>query len=219
MIKTNYCGFYTARPFWIDKLPQIEPFDESSYKSSINLVTNQHLDSEIKIKAWQDGLIALSITKLESIGTKIGRSLNFPKVKMMERENFWGEYFKALNILQLIIDSSLVSLENNSSIQLLEVNYLNVLRFQFDNKHIMNSSAPVHGYSSKFFNARDVFKLDLSKSLLVDEIFYERQIISAETINHAFIIFSLVYKNKELFQHLDDIYRSLDLLPKNCTDI
>lgn len=160
----SYTGFFPYLPI------KILPSAVNPAQLTGDLIVFQWSTRDFEILISHDGLILLHVVKIEQKYLETDASINdFNSLEAGERRHrFYADYFEHLNVLQLILDSTILELTKEPHIKLSEVHFNNLIRVRINDEGHQHTSRPLMGLTSDLY--KELRGQDPSRVFRIKEI-------------------------------------------------
>jgi hypothetical protein len=198
-----YVGFYTSKPFWVDKKIKSHKDKEKLWKEMSEDVCIYD-EKNYKIKVSRDGMILLKLkTKEGNLFTRESDN----SIKESERNylELWKVYLPYLNTIYLLLDSlSIINLKS-AYFSLSEISHKDAFRVFCEYDEFRGFSSSSESYSSIYQNRR--FHRDINDP--IDFKLEFQPIIPKKLFNELFSIFNKLYYKPNAVDILSELVKSI----------
>ncbi len=200
----KFIGFYTYKPFWSERKPDLELFNSKNYDipgfySLMAEIVFKHKEKNIDICVCRDGLIMVS--------------KYFSKRANIEQK--WKEYLELLNTIYLLFESSY--LKNNTLLHfdISSITYQDAFGLEFENGQFKGQGVPAYSYAEKYVEGRFLSNYDTTDDKYwhhYDRRIKQRIVIGKETFSRLKKDLSKLFSHEnpyELISIFSDYTKSL----------
>lgn len=191
--ENSYVAFYTTRPFWVGKMPDIEQISksETTFREALSEVVEEYENDDIYLGFCKDGMI---MTRFHSIENDPQLADDYFKRT--------SSYLKLLNTIQLLLDTALLKTENLSYFKVSVIRPGEAFRINFKGSKFSSSGVP-NNITSTFYSGR--FLTDYRRPIQIDSRIARRHEIKSEVFELCFENLKSAIKNKETVDILSQI--------------